>query len=515
MIAIALPLSKFLISLSQIILLITWISDGSIKDKIASFFNNKLAVLFASVFLMHLLGLLYTSDFEYGIEDLKKKIPLLLIPLIFSRVKPLNVEKFHVILLFFVASVLLSSLISFYIITTSFGKELVEIRDAFIFVSHIRLSLMISFSSFISFYFFHSKIFPRFKLLFFITGIWFLFFLLKAELLTGIIVFLIVLAFLFYRMLCNLKNSESRFLAFSAFFGFIFLVSGYFIFEIVSFINSNNQQKIQDLYATSRGEMYIHDTTNTELENGNYIWHNIAPNEVRNAWALHSKIPIDSKDLKGNDIYVTLIRYLTSKGVRKDADGLNALTSKDIKLIENGIVNNDFHENFNFRNRVRNVIWEIDQYNKGYNFNGHSVTMRFEFWKAAVGIISKNIFFGVGTGDVKSAYQKEYQILDSPLSSKWRLRSHNQFLAIAVAFGFIGLSFFLFSLVYPFTLFENRKNYFYFIFFIISVSSMINEDTLETQVGVTFFAFFNSFLIFLRPYEIPENKIEIPLDVVP
>jgi len=35
----------------------------------------------------------------------------------------------------------------------------------------------------------------------------------------------------------------------------------------------------------------------------------------------------------------------------------------------------------------------------------------------------------------------------------------------------------------------------YLSFFIIAVISFLTEDTLETQAGVTFFAFFNSFFL--------------------
>ena len=36
--------------------------------------------------------------------------------------------------------------------------------------------------------------------------------------------------------------------------------------------------------------------------------------------------------------------------------------------------------------------------------------------------------------------------------------------------------------------------------------SMFTEDTLETQIGVTLFAFFNSFLVFCRE---TNNQVEI------
>lgn len=501
---IALPFSKFLMSVSQLVLVLIWLADGSFKDKFNSFFSNKLALVFASVFFMHLLGLIYTSDFEYGLEDIEKKIPLFLIPLIFSRIKPFYFENYFLILLLFVSSVFVSSLMIFLIAIGVFGHETADTREAFVFISHIRFSLMLCFSIFISCYFYQKNIFPKFKYLFLIFVFWFLFFMLRMELLTGIAVFSFVLMFLLLRTIFKLKEYKYKMVATLVFFsGVVFLV-GYLFFEYFSFTKSNQTKKIQDLFATSNGELYIHYNNNTELENGNFIWHNIAPYELRASWGLRSKMPIDSLDLKGNQLFNTLIRYITSKGLRKDGNAIVSLSAQEIKWIENGIVNNDFQENFNFRTRVKKVIWEIDQYKKGNDFNGHSVTMRLEFWKAAVGIVSKNLLMGVGTGDVKNAYIQEYDIMHSPLTLNWRLRSHNQYLAIAVAFGLIGLVVFLFSLFFPFSFQVNRDDYFFFTFFIISICSMLNEDTLETQAGVTFFAFFTSFLLFLRPIKVTE-----------
>ena len=40
--------------------------------------------------------------------------------------------------------------------------------------------------------------------------------------------------------------------------------------------------------------------------------------------------------------------------------------------------------------------------------------------------------------------------------------------------------------------------FFYLVFFLIMVFSMLSDDTLETQAGATLFAFFMAFLLFGR-----------------
>ena len=65
-----------------------------------------------------------------------------------------------------------------------------------------------------------------------------------------------------------------------------------------------------------------------------------------------------------------------------------------------------------------------------------------------------------------------------------------------VAFGVIGLLWFLFSMFYPLIADKRNRNYLYMVFLFIVMLSMFTDDTLETQVGATLFAFFNSFLVF-------------------
>jgi O-antigen ligase len=114
---------------------------------------------------------------------------------------------------------------------------------------------------------------------------------------------------------------------------------------------------------------------------------------------------------------------------------------------------------------------------------------------------------GVGTGDVPRAFAQAYDEIQSPLSEEYRFRAHNQYLAIAVAFGMLGLAFFLFVLLYPW--FASRKNhtYLYMVFLVIMLLSMFPEGTLETQAGAMLFAFFESLLLLARPNF---NTVEIP-----
>ena len=174
-------------------------------------------------------------------------------------------------------------------------------------------------------------------------------------------------------------------------------------------------------------------------------------------------------------------------------------------MVEDGIPNFKFAKMSRVKQRIYKILWGYDVYRITGNPSGHSVIQRFEYWKAAVSIISDNPFFGVGTGDLQEAFDKYYIKTNSLLKNEKRLRSHNQFLAIGIALGIPAMLWFIFSLIYPAYYSKRFFSFHYFVFFIIAISSMLTEDTLETQVGVTFYAFFN--VLFLFGIEKENDKI--------
>ena len=195
------------------------------------------------------------------------------------------------------------------------------------------------------------------------------------------------------------------------------------------------------------------------------------------------------------------MRYITSKGYKKDANGVMKLSTNEIHLVEKGVADVRYTDDYLLRSRIYETIWEYRHYKMSADPSASSVFQRLEYWRASLEIIKDNTLFGVGTGDMNIAFDKQYKKMNSSLEMKWRLRSHDQYLSIAVGFGIIGLAWFLFSLLFPFYYSHVRKDYFYLIFFAILILSMITEDTIESQAGLTFFVFFNSLFLFVRKKE--------------
>jgi O-antigen ligase len=101
----------------------------------------------------------------------------------------------------------------------------------------------------------------------------------------------------------------------------------------------------------------------------------------------------------------------------------------------------------------------------------------------------------VGTGDLKKSFKEQYELNQTKLEEKNRLRAHNQFLTFFISYGIIGGLLFLVFFFYPLFYSEVRKNPYYIVLLAICAISFLTEDTLETQVGVTFYAFFHPFIL--------------------
>ena len=250
--------------------------------------------------------------------------------------------------------------------------------------------------------------------------------------------------------------------------------------------------------------MYFHDSTATNKENGYYTFRNNCFGEMYWEWGKKSSLPFHENDLKGQKLKITLTRFLTSKGEYKDSLSVYNLTPEEVKAIENGVANYKLMGMSTIDKRLFDIIWEYDNAINGGDYNGHSLLMRLEYWKTGAQIFKDNLIFGVGSGDIQSAFDTQYEKNNSPLNPQFRLRAHNQFITILATFGLIGIIVFGWFLFYPLIKTSSYQSYFYMAFFLIILVSMLTEDTLDTQIGITFFAFFNSLFI-LNPNALMED----------
>ena len=496
---IGMSLSTFLMSISQFILALNLMWEGNLKTKWKIFISNKPAVVLSSLFVLHLIGLTYTSDFDVALKDLKIKLPILILPFIFINSKPIEKSTFRFLFFIFIASIVISTFWGIAYMLGITHKEITDIRDISRFISHIRLSLMICLSIFFLLYWIYNNEIQHIGWKIFSIAVigWLLFFLILLESVTGISLLIIISIFLLTLSIFRIKKLKIKIVAL---LGLIVLIASttYFIYnEINSFYVERNCAKEIIKKQTIRGNLYTHDFKNNQIENTTYIWRNIEWDELKSNWNKRSKIPFDSLDKKKQGIRYAVIRFLSSKGLDKDSVGVWSLSPKEVEAIEDGVCNYKYLRKFSIRPRIHKIIWEYESYKQIKNPSGHSVTLKLEFWKTSLFIIRHNLFFGVGTGDIDNAFMDAYKITKSPLSKEYQLKSHNQYLRITVLFGLFGLTWFLVVLFYP--LFALRKfDYYYSVFFLILIISMITEDTIETQAGVSFYAFIGGLIYFIN-----------------
>ena len=517
MVAVGLTLSPFLMGMSQFWLVLVWLVDaltppfkgaGGIKTKLSRFWHNKAAVLLVAFYLMHVVGLLWTSDFEYALKDLRVKLPILVMPFVLSSMPPLDRKRFDFVMLVYVLSVFIATLFS----SISYWRhDYEDVREISHFISHIRFCLNIVFSmAVIGYYIFKMRVprghgVPAFgvkeavnQFLMWFIWLWFAYQIYIFESLTGYVILAAVVlvsavyAFLRWQKAWGWRIAIAALLVAVVVTGFLVVwreMKPLLKVEPVDFATLEKK--------TAQGNDYWHDTIHNPVEDGKYVGLYYCRKELQEAWQQRSALPLN--DSAGVMLEPTLARYLTSKGLRKDAQGVMALTDEDIHNIEQGVANYNNWQHPGLRARLSSTLFEYGLYRKYNNPNGGSLSQRIEFTRASLHLIGQHPWFGVGTGDVPQAFSQAYDEIHSPLQEEYRFRAHNQYLAIAVAFGLVGLAFFLFVLFYPW--FASRKNhtYLYLVFFCIMLLSMFPEDTLETQAGATLFAFFMALLLFARP----------------
>ena len=531
MVAVGLTLSPFLMGMSQFWLVLVWLVDGIVakdfKNKLSRFWQNKAAVLLVAFYLMHVVGLLWTSDFEYALKDLRVKLPILVMPFVLSSMGPLDRKRFDLVMLVYVLSVFIATMFS---CVTYWRHDYEDVREISHFISHIRFCLNIVFCiAIIGWYMVKTKVpesfqkvegpskvrfpVPAFSTKFainrylqFFLLFWFVYQIYILESLSGYVILgVVVLVTAVYAFL-QWKKSRVWHIAVGG--GALAIMVAVTLLAI-HFVRPMLKVEPVDFAAlekkTALGNDYWHDTVYNPVEDGKYVGLYYCKKEMQEAWPQRSTLPFDGTTSNGENLEATLSRYLTSKDLRKDAQGVLALTDEDIRNIERGVANYNNWKHPGLHARLSSTLFEYNLYRRFNNPNGGSLSQRIEFTKASFHIIGQHPWFGVGTGDVPQAFAQTYDKIHSPLKEEYRFRAHNQYLAIAVAFGLVGLAFFLCVLLYPWFSSKRQHTYLYMVFLCIMLLSMFPEDTLETQAGATLFAFFVSLLLFAKP----QNRVDV------
>lgn len=499
-VALALPNLVLFMSVGQLFLLGVWLVEGlvfqNLSAKFKAFFLNKGAVAFSLIFFLHVAGLAYTSNMDWGLDLVRILLPFLFLPVIGASIPTLTKKELNVLLVLFVFATVATSVIG----VLGWGNNDPTqggFRELSPFISHIRMALMVVLSIFILVWKF-TEMSWLLRVMALAAILWCIHYLDLMHSVQGMAILFLGLTLLLLLRSAEFTPAWRKLIRTTAFLLPITAIT-YLAVCYQQYYNADPMVLETLDTRSATGEIYSHDLEDPVVENGRYVWVNVALDELQEAWDTRSAMDYHGNDAKGQDLSGTLIRYMTSLDLKKDSAGISEMSDQDIANVEAGIANHSRLERNGLRNRVDMLIFELDRYKHGRDPSHSSMTMRFEFWRAAMGIWQQHFWTGVGTGDTPEAFAKQYEEMGSPLDESVRFRAHNQYITLGVSLGVIGLVLFLLALFLPFVLQKNARNGLAFVFLLAVLVSFMSDDTLERQAGATFVAFFYCILVFLAP----------------
>lgn len=480
-------------SLSIIGLTLNWLAelDFQLKwKKIKA--QNYLPIIFSGLFLIELFWLPILKDTTIGLNVLRIKLPLLLLPLIIGSCTNFSKKEWKIIVTTFFVGILVSTiwvyLVSLEVLPTK--KNSGTIRDASIFMSHIRYSVLLSFTAvFILFLTLKNLINKAFALIFFL---WLVFLIFKLATITAILGLFFAVLFLFNALLFSSKSKSKR-VYIAGIASLFFLLATYLAITLKDFYHIKSKER-SFLTHSLGGEKYQKDLKDNTTENGYYLWENIAQNELERAWNKRSEYNFQLKDKKQQSLKGTLYRFLTSKGLNKDSVGLSKLSEKEIKKIENGETSVVSYNNF--ETRIRSLLYEWELRKKTKDPNHQTVNQRIVFWKTGIEIFSNQPIFGHGPGGAKIQYKKYYKNKHTNLKKTNQLLAHNQFITQAINLGALGMLIWCGIILFSFSNVKKETMLLFIPYIILMFFAFMSDDMLEVQAGATIFSFFGTLLVF-------------------
>lgn len=487
-VAVAMPLSHFLMGLAPFLLLLNWIAEWNWKEKRERLNDNRQGLWFAAFYLVYAIGLVNVTDWGAAGKEMLTKLPFLLSPLIIITSKQFNGKELRYIFIAFVIATLFGC-------CWNFGYAQTHVLDNFRqmsrFIDHIRFSLCVVMSIvFCIHYFLHpseENTFQKYSYL--IISVLLLFYLLYSQTLSGIIILMsIVLCFVIH-LIVNQKNTKLKWALGGLMSLLLVVIVVYTLYITYDYFHVKDPAPDPTALTVS-GRSYSFEE-DPMVENGHYTGYYICEEELQIAWTMRSDTAYNALTA------ATLTRYLNSLGLRKDSAAVMSLSDEDIRNIENKTANVYYTRNHSLRRALYETYFGLTLYEKYGVINESSMLERVELWRATWSLIREHWLFGVGIGQQRAALDRQLELQHSPIADKKKNRgSHNQFLTFWLAAGIIPVLYFCFLLVYPFVGMRHRITFVYVALILLLFLSMMVEDTLNAQTGRLLFTIFVPLMLF-------------------
>ena len=467
--------------------MVNWVVEWNWKEKFADFRHNHLLQAFLVLLGVHLLWLIGTSNMDYALFDLQKKLPLFVIPLVVLTSRPLEKQERLNVGIAYTAAVMVVSIIG---VVRYLTIPDLPYRDIIPYISHIRYGLNVCMTLVLLVYAAFRYRYVWLYIVNLLLALWFCMVLLILHAYTSFIILLVIPLVLLVAYGRRLSRKPrigftlgycAIVLALAAMVGCY--ADGYYRLRPLS---------TEPLKAcTANGNPYLHRQDGL-IENGNYIHQYVCEREMRQQWAKLSDYPIDSLTSIGYTVYPALLRYLNGMGVTKDSVGMTHLTPSDVAAIEKGIAN-PVYLKLGPRKMFYVLFYEYENYRCYHSVSNFSVLQRLELWASGWRVFLQHPVLGVGTGDVVDTCHEQLRNDGSPLADT-ELHTHNQYLNFLLAFGLLGFGLIAFFFIraignglrHSSNQTFKQSNILYVAFLCILLISFISEDTLETLAGITF-----------------------------
>ena len=448
--AVGIVSSKFLMSMGLLIGLINLIAEAEFKKYYRNLKKNKFFIAILIFFIFHLVGMIWSENMDYGFNDIRRKLSMLVVPIILISKPISSLSDYKKIIFCFIGALIVTSVINTsYFFWLSDNSEHKDLRELSLFNSHIRYAIMIALAIPLLYQCYTAS--KKRKVLFAFLVIWFLFYTYVSQVLTGVIsLCAILLAYLIYQWIVRgqIKFMWILLLAFICGFGFTYK----------AFFSEYKILKYTDI------DFY----------------------SMQQEWIKKSKSSFDGLDERGQELKFTAARFLHSKDLPPNGTGVKRLLPVEVEAIENGKANVKEME-MGFWGRIEGLRYQLHHPSDP---NGHSLLQRYEAWKTGFEIYKDHYLLGTGTGDIDDSFTKKYRENKSKLTAVNQIRGHNMYLTSLLTFGPIGLFLFIYLIGVHIKIQLQSKQFIGFVFMTVMVITFLFEDTLETQTGITLFSFF-------------------------
>jgi hypothetical protein len=594
LIAIFLCSSRYMLTVSEILLAVNWVAEGGFRTRFRRLRSDRAAIAFMLIYVLSVVGVIWSEDPGYAFShDLLHKLPTLFMPLIVATSTLPGRRMTRVILLLFISSVVVVSFIGFF---SRLTQPALSFREASPFIPGLYLGLMVIIAAFQLPLLARAgadrmlmretggsgklqkgkgddvregltpertepgKIpmggsdnagegpspafadrgdgpmpdkmpmsdrvdvvegplpapadevnlpLPDWVIIgsrkFFIVGLvisaWLIFFLFHLRTLSGVASFAAALICLTAVLAARSQRFLPKILLPAVFVILAAVAAGPMV-TIWRQTHAETPVIFNNLDSlTARGNPYQHDTLNIIRENGSLVYLYIADGELREAWNAKSIVDYDGTNLAGLELRATLFRYMSSLGLRKDADGFNRLNGKDIAAVERGITN---HLNLNrpgFFVRVYEEMMSLYLYYESSRqlTEWGSLTKRIDLWRASWEAFRERPLLGWGTGSILPAMDHGLQKNGSTLSGL-NMKPHSQYLYILVTLGVAGMI--ITVILYAFFVVKRQahRSLMFILFLALFLVNFLGNNSLESQPGQDLFVFFSMIYGYFYPH---------------